>query len=1004
MFRTSFVALAALFIPATVALADSPDNDGIAAVDFGEWVFEAPEVAEPAMKLTASDGTGLRLRSVSAKAVVQGPLAYTELHLTFNNPEQRVREGRFEITLPEGAAISRFAMNIEGQWQEGEVVEQQLARRAYEDFLHRRQDPALLETDGGNQFRARVFPIPAGADKELIIAYSQEITSADGLYRLPTAGLPMLDTFDVDVSIETVGRAKESLQFHREGTAPEGDVVVATGGPQAQLGVQHGDLAMARIQPNLRADTVDIGSMTVLIDTSASRALGIANDVDVLQSTVAELARTANFPLRVVAFDQTQQVIFDGRARDFGARHAQAIRDRGAFGASDLSRALRSVEGSERVLLVTDGVVTAGDDEARELAKDLRNAGNRGVRRLDVLGVGGIRDAEVLRSLATVLPQSGTVLDADTRAAEVARRLTLDVVDLVVSVPGAEWVWPEVLEGVQPGDARTVFAKVDGQLAVHLAGESVGPIPMAEVQGPLLEREWVQARMQRLLHMADASDDADIAEAYRNQVTALSVEHRVLTESTSLLVLETEGDYARFGIDRNALADVLVVEDGSITAVTRAGRTGPVFAPPVVFEPPMFRQETRNMGGEEPAELGGVVGGRDQMALEQQASAAPLRDGESDRRGRQRSARTGAIAAPSPVAEPRMQDVVDEVSVMASEEALPAFSDDSGRRVADSPGRPGPASQPAAPLVGASPGGTVLLRVQSAISDGALARALSDASAFVAQNPGDVLGLLALGEALEANDEKAKAARVYGSIIDLFPSRADMRRMAGERLDALGDVAHDLAVDTYEVAREQRPDHPSSHRQLAWAQVRGGEYEAAFTTLEAALQRVYPGGRFAGVDQVVREDLGLVAAAWIADDASVRDDVTARLTAVGSTLPTDSSLRFVITWETDANDVDLHVYDPQGNHAYYGDKVLRSGGSLFADVTTGFGPECFAINGKAHGPYRIQAHYYSQGPMGFGMGTLHVIRHDGQGKLTIEDQPFVVQSDGAWLELGSYAG
>ena len=42
--------------------------------------------------------------------------------------------------------------------------------------------------------------------------------------------------------------------------------------------------------------------------------------------------------------------------------------------------------------------------------------------------------------------------------------------------------------------------------------------------------------------------------------------------------------------------------------------------------------------------------------------------------------------------------------------------------------------------------------------------------------------------------------------------------------------------------------------------------------------------------------------------------------------------------------------------------------------------------------------------MGFGMGTLHVIRHDGQGKLTIEDQPFVVQADGAWVELGTYAG
>ncbi|MFT6146142.1 MAG: hypothetical protein ACJAZO_000726 [Myxococcota bacterium] len=1007
MFRTSFVALVALLIPATAAMADSPNDDGIAAVDFGEWAFETPEVVEPAMTLTASDGTGLRLRSISAKAVVQGPLAYTELHLTFNNPEQRTREGRFEITLPEGAAISRFAMNIEGQWQEGEVVEQQLARRAYEDFLHRRQDPALLESDGGNQFRARVFPIPAGADKELIIAYSQEITSADGLYRLPTAGLPMLDTFDIEVAIETVGRAKESIAFHRERTAPEGDVVVATGGPQAQLGVQHGDLAMARVLPNLRAEAVSIGSMTVLVDTSASRALGLAGDIEGVQSAIAELGRTANFPLRVIAFDQTREVIFDGRARDFGATHAQAIRDRGAFGASDLAGALGSIDGYERVLLVTDGVVTAGDDETLELSRDVRNAGNRGVRRLDVLGVGGIRDAEVLRTLATVLPQSGTVLDADTSASEVARRLQLDVVDLVVSVPGAEWVWPEVLEGVQPGDARTVFAKIDGQLDVHLAGSSVGPIPMAAVQGPLLEREWVQARMQRLLHMADATDDVDIAEAYRNQVTTLSVEHRVLTDSTSLLVLETEADYARFGIDRNGLADVLVIEDGSIAAVTRAGRTAPIIEWARPTQQPRLDDFTIGERDEEAflhASSSAVSGGMDSSAVA--ASSEVLSD--LDLRGAPSGLRQQVSAneqmAVSPAPTRRSMNHRPSPMAMQETDSLAMDSDSLDDSGMDQPSIVATADRTATPLVGASPGGSVLLAVQSAVSDGNLARALAQSRVFVAQHPGDVLGLLALGEALEANDELAKAARVYGSIIDLFPSRADMRRMAGERLDALGDVAHDLAVDTYEEAREQRPDHPSSHRQLAWAQVRGGEFEAAFDTLEAAIQRVYPGERFAGVDLVVRDDIGLVAAAWIADDPSVRGDVTIRLTAVGASLPTDSSVRFVITWETDANDVDLHVYDPQGNHAYYGDRVLRSGGSLFADVTTGFGPECFAINGKAHGPYRIQAHYYSQGPMGFGMGTLHVIRHDGQGKLTIEDQPFVVQADGAWIDLGTYAG
>ncbi|KAB2902168.1 MAG: hypothetical protein F9K40_07855, partial [Kofleriaceae bacterium] len=141
----------------------------------------------PPISLTASDGTGLVLTRLEARAVVEGPLALTELHLRFQNPLDRVLEGRFAITLPDGAALSRFAMHQDKGWMEAEVVERMAARRAYEDFLHRRQDPALLENEAGNEFSARVFPIPARGTKDLIVSFSHEVT---GTYTLPLRGLP----------------------------------------------------------------------------------------------------------------------------------------------------------------------------------------------------------------------------------------------------------------------------------------------------------------------------------------------------------------------------------------------------------------------------------------------------------------------------------------------------------------------------------------------------------------------------------------------------------------------------------------------------------------------------------------------------------------------------------------------------------------------------------------------------------------------------------------------
>ena len=59
------------------------------------------------------------------------------------------------------------------------------------------------------------------------------------------------------------------------------------------------------------------------------------------------------------------------------------------------------------------------------------------------------------------------------------------------------------------------------------------------------------------------------------------------------------------------------------------------------------------------------------------------------------------------------------------------------------------------------------------------------------------------------------------------------------------------------------------------------------------------------------------------------------------------------------------------------------------DVTTGYGPECFNIPGSHRAyPYKLQAHYYSRGPMGYGMGKLEIIEHDGKGGLRFEERPF----------------
>ena len=1044
------------------------------------------------LSLTASDGTGLKLVGLRGRAVIDDPLAFTELHLTFENPESRVLEGTFSIVLPQGAAVSRFAMKNDAGFQEGEVVEKQKARQAYEDFLHRKQDPALLEQAAGNEFSARVFPIPARGTKELIVSYSQELSKRTP-YVMPLKGLPEVGTIDVEVNV--AGRAAPVLALNKQGIKPEGDLRVDPKVLGDRAGLRNGNLVLARVTPIVGSQPEPLGATLLLVDTSASRALGMAEQGRIVQRLCAQIARAAGAktPVLVAAYDQTIEAIYQGAAEGFGAAEIDRMRQRLALGASNLDAALAWAaqnarpSGMGRVILVTDGVPTAGEtagDRLRERAVALKNAG---VERLDAVALGGIRDDALLRSLVNAgLPRGGVVVDGAMAEEDMWRRLneaTRSGID--VKVENAVFTFPQKVDGVQAGDEVLVYANVpeDKPVRISVGGAPFTAPELAKVERPMLERAWVGAKLKSLAER-ERTDGA--SDALSKEIVGLSTQFRVLSPKTSLLVLESERDYARFGIDRRALADILVADGGRVALLKRKLPDPPKPAPVVVATKPSpapparwTKPTTGAAGGvAAPAKMkvddgdgfgGGAVSTSAGRAAAPAMTTRPAprpapdpapRDAEAEKKepasqpaqpqrvvvtsnqiviredspgGAPPSApmASAAPAAPRPPPAPPPDPAPPSPPPMTSPRPAATAAAPSGLGGIGASNRESSASEPAArrspprpaaepadaPWGGASPeqsGESDIPKslpytgpfksVMELVERGQSEQAVRAAFEWRKSAPGDVMALVALGEGFEAMGELAQAARAYGSLVDLFPGRADLRRFAGERLERLAlPAALELAADTYGKAEIERPDHPASHRLYAFALVKRGEYEKAFEAMVRGIRQPYPGDRFRGVARILREDLGLIGAAWAKADPKREEEIQRRTQAEGGMLESEPSLRFVLNWETDANDVDFHIHDGQGGHAFYSQPNLSSGGSLYADVTTGYGPECFTIRGRPEtrsGPYRLQAHYYSRGPMGYGMGKLQIIDHDGRGGLVFEERPFVVMIDRAFVDLG----
>jgi hypothetical protein len=66
-----------------------------------------------------------------------------------------------------------------------------------------------------------------------------------------------------------------------------------------------------------------------------------------------------------------------------------------------------------------------------------------------------------------------------------------------------------------------------------------------------------------------------------------------------------------------------------------------------------------------------------------------------------------------------------------------------------------------------------------------------------------------------------------------------------------------------------------------------------------------------------------------------------------------------LTWDQADCDVDMHIWDPDGKHIYYGRTTSPSGGSLDLDNTTGLGPETFTQTNALTGQYFVRVNYFS---------------------------------------------
>ncbi len=502
----------------------------------------------------------LRLESVHVKADQLGDMARVEVTHRFVNDADRMLEGTFRFPMPDGALLTGLALEIDGKLVEGELVEREKAKKAYEATVDAMTDPALLEWEHGSTFKMRVFPLEPRRPKVVTLRYLTPLRrTSSGLEFVQGTSAPAGAESLPELIVDWQGKRvveERNVQANRVFTAP-----ARSASPVLREERADAAYSLVRVTPDwtrIAADTLPAPKhWFVVVDTSRSALEEYPKELEALGVLLASLPPGAEF--QVVTSDVVAKAAATGmrpvtpRSLESALASLRAITPDGA---SDLGKALELV-GRLAKAVPESAVLYLGDCEPTwgvTRTQDLRALAERELAHVPVFPV--LFGASIDDTLATELAQVSGGRRARIRRREDVESLAvrlghprqhLRAVD-VVAAPGVE-VLQTGPASLEPGDELVLLAKAphgtDPLLGLHVSAPTrTGTVNLLPRQKPEaaggIARRYGAALIQKL----------ERTEAAPADVVKASLDYGVMSRFTSFLVLESEEAYARFAIER----------------------------------------------------------------------------------------------------------------------------------------------------------------------------------------------------------------------------------------------------------------------------------------------------------------------------------------------------------------------------------------------------------------------------------------------------------------------
>ena len=497
----------------------------------------------------------LGIKKLDVKVEVVGAVSTTTYDMYFYNPTSSILEGELVFPLGENQSVSRFALDVNGNLREAVVVEKEQGRIAFEAVVRRRVDPALLEKGTGNTYRARIYPIPANGYKRVVLAYQETLQVTEGAHyvKVPLDFDNPLERFSMFVNLVgqqerpsiISGRSKGNdlvqskagytYNYQKKNVTPKNNFAVKIPLDTGYKVLINDDYLYAYTSlDNTKVEREKNTNVTLFWDISYSmKDRDLVKELAYLDSYLGKLK---NLKLEVITFSNVLVSRRKFKIRNANTEMLKSYLSKQDYdGATSFKNLFDEIKKEEDVLLFTDGMPTLSD---------FPNTING-----NVFVVNSIQKANHAKNKKLSENSAGNYINLQNNSISEAIEKTFFIPFKYLGYSSLN----KTLE-VYPTKNTTVFndfsftakgVKQNEEIILNFGYGSkitehvVLKVPEIQSETEMIASLWARKKVDQLEKDSDNN---------RNDIVKVGMDYNLITNHTSLIVLETAQDYLRYNI------------------------------------------------------------------------------------------------------------------------------------------------------------------------------------------------------------------------------------------------------------------------------------------------------------------------------------------------------------------------------------------------------------------------------------------------------------------------